>query len=373
MSTNINLCRTSLQSYNPAHRSLSANRIVLILTSLLSLIILTCSLILSSKVHANTAINPSPAPKKIMASHKTIGISQIIEHSALDIVRQSMIDTLKQEGFIQGKNLTIYYENAHGNMVTATQIANQLLSKDLDVAVGISTPSTQALLQPAQKLGKNVPIVFTAVTDPKSAKLTPDTTNYPITGVTDVPNLEGLWEVLHTLMPNLKTLGVLYNPAEANSVSTLLQLKQRLKERGVTIIEASVNSTADVPQATKSLLGKIDALYFPQDNTVVAAMQSVITIANQSSPVLPIILPISSNDPNILKGILAANGYDYKDVGHETGLMIARVLKGEPTSNIPIHSPAISKTIINETLVKKLGLVLPKTLANSKIEIVHPN
>lgn len=299
--------------------------------------------------------------------HKTIGISQIVEHAALDIVRNSMIETLKAEGFEQGKNLTLDYENAHGNLITATQIATKLMAQPLDVAVGISTPSAQTLLRAAQKSNKKIPIIFTAVTDPKIAKLNSDATDYPITGITDAPDLKGFLELLNQLMSRVKKIGILYNPSEVNSISTVKELKQLLSRTNLNLVEVSVNTTADVPEAMKSLIGKVDVLYFPQDNTVVAALQSIIRMANQSSPVLPIILPIYSDDPNIMKGVLAANGYDYKDIGHETGMAVAKVLKGASVSDIPIHHPRL-KTVINETLAKKLGLNIPKSLQNTTLQ-----
>lgn len=306
------------------------------------------------------------------ASLKTIAISQIIDHAALDQVRSSLIETLKEQGFESDKNIKILYENAHGNMVTATQIATKLASEELAVAVGISTPSTQTLLQAFQKREKKTPIVFTAVTDPNAAKLTPEMTHYPISGVSDAPNLESLIEDLHQVMPNIKRLGVMYNPAEANSVSTVSHLKKLLKQQNIEMIESVVNSTNDVPQAAQRLIGKVDALYFPQDNTLVAAMQAVINIANQANPELPVILPIYSNDHALLKGVLMANGFDYDDIGKETGLMVAKILKGENVADIPIKSPRFPKTVINATKVLKLGLKLPESLKYSKMEVVKP-
>lgn len=305
-------------------------------------------------------------------SKKTIGISQIIEHAALDEVRQSLITTLKDQGFEEGKNLTIYYENAQGNMLTATQIALKLATKNLDVEIGISTPATQTLLQALQKQGEKTPLVFTAVTDPVAAKLTPEISHYPISGIMDAPNLKSLIEVLHPMMPNLKKLGVIYNPSETNSVSTVQKLKKLLKQYNIEIVEAVVNTTNDVPEATRKLIGKAQAIYFPQDNTVVAAMQTVINIANQADPKLPVILPIYSKDPAILKGILLSNGYDYSDIGKETGLMVAKILKGANIADIPIQSPEYPKTVINANRAKELGFEVPTSLKYSKLQIIRP-
>lgn len=303
---------------------------------------------------------------------KTIGISQIVEHPALNDVRAGILQGLKENGFEEKKNLKVIYENAQGNLAVSTQIANKLLSEKPDVCVSISTPSSQTLFFAAKKAGLEtpVPVVFTAVSDPAAAKLEPGQPPYPITGITDAPDLKGLLEVVDTLMPNLKTLGLMYNPSEVNSVSTITQLRKLLSERGIKPVEVTVNSSNDVAQATQSLIGKVDALYFPQDNTVVSAIDTVISIASQSTPSMPVILPIFTSDAALVKkGVLAGVGYDYKDVGLETGIIVARILKGEKANDIPIQSPKPLRALVNAPLAHKLGLKIPKEFKHSKIEV----
>ena len=323
--------------------------------------ILSCTLLLYLKPIIAAESNPPI---------KHIGISQIVEHPALDAVRQAMLASLKEQGFEAGKNLNIVYENAQGNMITSTQIASKLLHANLDLVVGVSTPSAQTLFYEAKKFENKIPIVFSAVSDPAAAKLESDT-GYPITGITDTANLEGLLELMNTMMPRLKTLGLMYNPAEANSVSTINRLKKLLKEHDIEFVEVTVNKTQDVAQATKSLIGKVEALYFPQDNTVVAAIPMVVRIATQASPSLPVILPIFTNDPILVKkGILAAVGYDYEDMGKETGQVVARILSGELAQQIAVHNPIELKAVINASLANKLGFAIPKKLKHSKIQII---
>ncbi len=302
---------------------------------------------------------------------KTIGISQIVEHPALDAVREGMLKSLKEQGFEEGKNLTVLYENAQGNLITATQIASKLLQSHPDLVVGISTPSAQTLFYEARKYEKQIPIVFSAVSDPKAAKLGTDPT-YPITGVTDTAHLEGLLELIQNMMPHLKTLGLMYNPAEANSTSTISRLKELLKARDIKFVEVTVNKTQDIAQATKSLIGKVDALYFPQDNTVVSAIQTVINVTTQPSQPLPVILPIFTSDPLLIKrGVLAAVGYDYWDVGKETGEVVAKILKGEAAQQIVIHNPKELKAAINASLAEKLGFSVPKKLEHATVHIIE--
>ena len=295
--------------------------------------------------------------------------AQSINHSTA--VRESMLTTLKENGYESGKNLKVIYENAQGNVITATQIANKLISSNIDLAVAISTPSAQTLYYEAKKQGIKLPIVFSAVSDPKAAQLE-STEGYPITGITDTANLEGLLKFMNLALPKLKTLGVMYNPAEANSVSTITRLKKLLKEQNIECVEVTVNNTQDVALATKSLIGKVDALYFPQDNTVVSAIQTVIKVASQSNPPLPIILPIFSSDPELIKdGVLAAVGYDYADVGKETGIVVAKILDGEDPSHLPVHSPAKLKVVVNAKLAKKLGIKIPNKLDYAELQLMN--
>ncbi len=298
------------------------------------------------------------APFLSAASEKTskaIGISQVVEHPALDAVRMGLLTSLKEQGFEVGKNLTVDYENAQGNLVTATQIASKLLSAPLDTIVAISTPSAQTVLYAATRSNKKVPIVFAAVSDPVSAKLEPAESHYPITGVTDSPDLKALLEVMQHLLPNLKSVGLMFNPSESNSVSTITQFKALLKARGIIVREVTVTSTANVAQAMQSLIGKVDVLYFPQDNTVVSAINTVVSIATPSAAHPGI--PLFCNDPLLVKqGVLAAVGYDYTEVGKEAGRVVAKLLKGETIKDIPIHNPPHTTTVINKPLAEKFGL-----------------
>jgi len=289
-------------------------------------------------------------------NHKTIGISQIVEHPALDAVRLGLIASLKEHGYIPDQNLTIRYENAQGNLVTSTQIAIKLLSAPLNIIIGISTPSAQTLFFAAKRSKNQVPIVFTAVNDPKAAKLEPGSPPYPITGITDSPNVAALLKLMKKMMPNLKTVGLLYNPSEPNSVSTIHEFKTILNLHGIQTRELTVNSTTDIPQAMQSIIGKVDALYFPQDNTVVSAIETVVNIADQGGTPSKV-LPLFCSDPLLVeRGVLAAVGYDYTEVGRETGEMVVKLLQGADIKDLKVHNPLDVKTVINKALADRLGL-----------------
>lgn len=290
---------------------------------------------------------------------KAIGISQMVEHPALDAVRLGLLASLKEQGFEAGKNVKVYYENAQGNLVTATQIASKLLSTDVDVLIGISTPSAQTLLYTARRNHKRIPIVFTAVSDPVSAKL--EVSDYPITGITDKPNVEAILDLMQKMLPHLKAVGLLYNPSESNSTFTIEQFKFLLKKRQLAVYEATVHSTAGVAQAVQSLVGKVDALYFPQDNTVVSAIETVISITTPAVASHTPILPVFCSDPLLVKqGVLAAIGYDYSEIGRETGRMVARILQGKNIKSIPIHNARQLETAINKPLAQRLNMTVPE-------------
>lgn len=340
----------------------SKNRINLIIKSI---IVLSSLFAFILPTHA-----ASPTPKPITNTAKKISITQIVEHPALDAVRAGVMEELQRQGFKSNDNIIVQYENAQGSIVTAAQIATKLISNSPDLIVTISTPSAQAVYFAALKQSKKIPIVFTAVTDPTSAKLEPGKEAYPITGVTDKPNLEGLTEVIKVMLPRIKKLGVMYNPSEVNSVSTVHALKKLLEQHSIEAVEVTVSKIGDVPGATRSLIGKVDALYFPQDNTVVAAIDAVVNIAGQGDPALPVILPIFSSDPILIeRGVLAAVGYDYRDLGRETGDLVAQILKGKSVKELPIQDPKSLKTVINLQMAEKLQLPVPQKLRFSEVTL----
>ena len=291
----------------------------------------------------------------------TIGISQIVEHPALNEVRAGLLEALENQGFIEGKNLKVLYENAQGNISLSSQIATKMVSYNPNVMIGISTPSAQTLLHAAQRGTHPIPVVFTAVSDYKAAKLEPGSSHYPITGITDAPDLEALLELMSALMPKMQTLGLLYNPAEANSVSTVEKLKILLKAKGIKTQEVTVNSTTEVAQATRSLMGQVDAFYFPQDNTIVSAIGALV----QLNPG-----PIFCNDPILInQGVLAAVGYNYKEVGRDTGDLVVRILKGEDVAKITVEHPKNLESVVNLKLAKEWKLSVPMQLQHSKLQL----
>lgn len=295
-----------------------------------------------------------------------IAISQIVEHPSLDAARQGILDALRDYGFIDGENISILYKNAQGNITTSSQIAQNLAANTPKptVFVAIGTPTAQGAISATR--GKEIPIVFTAVTDPVSSRLVKDLTtpSKSVTGVIDYPPpLEAQINLMKSLLHGLKTVGVLYNPGESNSVSVIKTFKEKAEKEGIRVIEAPVAKAVDLALAVRKLVGKgVQALYVPQDNTVISAMPQLASLSYfHKVPVF------TSDNGSVKEGAFASISYSYYTVGRKTGEYIKRVLGGENIENLPITTPSSHKLYINTTAAQALGLELPENLFETAI------
>ncbi|HUX78220.1 MAG TPA: ABC transporter substrate-binding protein, partial [Alphaproteobacteria bacterium] len=210
---------------------------------------------------------------------KHIAITQYVEHVAADAVRQGLLDELAQKGFQAGKNLTVNFENAQGNAATASQIARKFVGLKPDVIVAITTPSAQVMVK---TVGQNsIPIVFSAVTDPVEAGLVSSLKNHKsnVTGVMDAPPIKEQMAFIKKILPKAKTIGILYNPGDSGSVSSLATIRQEAKAEGFSLVESTPFKSSDIQGAVLHLVGKVDAIYVPLDNMIVSAMNTVASLA----------------------------------------------------------------------------------------------
>jgi putative ABC transport system substrate-binding protein len=301
-----------------------------------------------------------------------IAITQFVEHPALDEEREAIIKTLRAS-LEPEKKLIFIYQNAQGNVATAVQIAAQLASGDPkpDLIIAIATPSAQAVAPEAAKY--KIPMVFTAVTDPVQAKLVksldkqePDAM---ITGVSDALPVKELLEFVRAAVPNLKALGVVYNPGESNSASQVREIQAAVESFGLTLVLAAATRTADVAAATESLIGRVDAILIPNDNTAVAAIESAIRVAEKNA------VPIFAADfGSVDRGVAAAIGYTRQDLGQETGNVARDIINGKSPSQIPVkHSHAV-QIKINERAAERMKIALPPALLQKAIIVnpIHP-
>lgn len=285
--------------------------------------------------------------------HKTIAITEIVAHPSLIAAKKGILDVLKEQGYEVGKNLTLLEANAQNNLGTATMIAKKWASLKPDVIVPISTPSAQTVVKATQN--SSISIVFSSVTDPIAAGLVPQLSgNAHITGAIDSPPLDKSIALMKELVPTLKRLGVLYNPSEANSVKTLSLLKKTAGS-SITIHAISVNSSNDLKGALHSLVGKVDAIYVPSDNTVFSCMPILVKLCRQHK------IALFTSDPDSVKmGVLACVGYTQYDVGRTAGKQILSVLEGK--TYLPITPPDKITLMINQTTASILGINVPNQL-----------
>jgi len=284
-------------------------------------------------------------------------ITQIVDHDALTKEREGIIAALKDAGFEDGKTVTILYQNAQGNITTASQIADGFASKNPDVAVGISTPSAQALIRPMVKNG--IPVVFAAVTDPIEARLVSslDKREENVTGVTDGMPLQPQLKLIQQLIPGIKTIGVLYNPGEANSAKAVSLLQTLAPEMGLSLAIATTSRTGDTLMAATSLVGKAEVIFIPLDNTAMASIDGIVALGRAHK--MPVFTP---DYDSVERGVLAVRAPSHTAMGYKAGQLVARILKGEKAADLPVESNHTLDLRINMPSATAMGISIPEEM-----------
>ena len=285
----------------------------------------------------------------------TIGISQFAEHGSLDNCREGFLKGLENEGIVEGENLTVEYQNAAADMGTASQISDAFVSDKVDLICAIATPSAQAAYNSARNT--DIPVVYTAVTNPEEAQLADDE-GMPVgavTGTSDQLPVEAQLAMIREILPDAKTIGILYTTSEANSAYSITQYEKYAEEYGFTLETAGVTNTSEVSMAAASLLDKVDCLTNLTDNTVVSALPTVLDQANEKN--IPV---FGSEIEQVKRGCLAAEGLDYVNLGIETGKMAAQILKGEAKAeDMKYELLTDSSLYINQAVADNLGITVP--------------
>jgi putative tryptophan/tyrosine transport system substrate-binding protein len=295
------------------------------------------------------------APTSWTAESVVVAVTAIEEHPALDDCREGIRDALKAAGYVTGKNLKFVFENAQGDPAAATAIARKFAKDKPNVIVPISTPSAQAVV--AATIG--IPVIFTAVTDPLGAKLVRDM-NRPganVTGISDLAPIKKQFDLIKQITPRARKIGVLFNPQESNSHTLIYLMKMNATNNLMTVIEAPVAKSADVPAAAANLIGKVDVIFVPTDNTVIAMLDAVVKVGIESQ------IPIYTGDIDSVKhGAMAAVGFDYYNVGFQTGNLVVRILKGETPATIPVKVVEETFLYVNPAIAKKMGVTIPESV-----------
>ena len=290
-------------------------------------------------------------PFMAAAGSVRISVAQFVEHPALDAVLKGFQDDLKENGTPAEYQI----HNAQANMATAQQIGSQIMGEAPDLILTIATPTSQAVAQAMKKAPhmRNTPLLFTAVTDPVVAGLVKDLDRPGgnITGVSDQLPVDQHMAGLKRFVPQLKNLGVLYNAGEANSKITVKRMIVAGSQMGFTVVEATVSKSADVYQAAQSLVGRVDAIFVPTDNTVVTALEAAVKVCTQSK------VPLFCADvDSVARGAVAAMGFDYYKHGIQTGAMARRILAGAAPADTPVESQKELQLHINLKSAKAMGV-----------------
>lgn len=287
-----------------------------------------------------------------LAQDYTISVSQIVEHPALDATRQGFMDYLKEQGLEVEYNVHI----AQGNIATANQIANQIMDEGPDLVLAIATPTAQAC---AQRI-RNIPVLAAAVTDFVGAGLVKsmEEPGANVTGLTDMTPMDQHLELMLEFVPDAKAVGVIYNAGEDNSVSLVKFLREEAKKKGVKLEEATIQNSSGVLQAARSLVGKVQAIYIPTDNTVVTALESAMKVAHEND------IPLFSGDTDsVERGTLASLGFDYYNMGRQTGAMAYRILKeGANPGEMPVETLQELSLWVNLDAAEKMGVTIPESV-----------
>lgn len=327
--------------------------------ALLSAILFGCG---GDKAPAETKTEQAPTAQT--ADAKTVAITAIVEHPALDAVRQGAIEALASEGFKEGENLTVTFQSAQGNVATANQIAKQFVGDNPDAIIAISTPSAQAVVSSTSE----IPVVFTAVTEPVEAKLVTklDGSGTNVTGASDVLPLEPQVALIKELLPNVKNIGFVYSSGEVNSTVTLKHLKTIAEAQGLTIVEAPAQKSADIAMAAQSLAGKVDMIYTSTDNNVINAYEALAKVAQEGK------IPLVSSDPSVIeRGASVVLGVNYHQLGMETGKITARIFKGEKAGDIPVYSAKELDLMVSKKNAEVQGLTVPQSILDKAKKVVE--
>lgn len=298
------------------------------------------------------------------AADVTVAVTAIVEHPALDAARDGVKEALAEAGYKEGENLKFLYESAQGNPGTAAQIARQFVGEEPTVIVPISTPSAQAVVSAT----RDIPVVFTAVSDPVGAQLVKDAAKpgRNVTGLSDMSPVAEHIKLIKEISPNAKSIGFLYNTAETNSVSILAALKEEAAKNDMTVIESVATKSAEVQGAARALVGRADVFYIPTDNTIVSAFEAAVGVAEEAK------IPLYAADTgSVDRGAVAALGFNYFDVGKQTGAIVVRILKGEAPGDIPVNVAAGTDLVINKGAATRMGVTLPEAIVSRATRTVE--
>lgn len=291
-----------------------------------------------------------------------IGISQYGEHASLDNCRIGFMEGLKQAGLVEGKDFEVDYQNAGFDDSIATQIGQSFSANNVNLMVAIATPSATACYAAAED--KDIPVIYTAITDPVKSKLTEGN----ITGTSDKLPVEAQLDLIRKMQPEAKTIGIIYTTSESNSVSAIEEYNEKAGDYGFTINAVGVTAQAEVTQAADKLISdKVDCISNLTDNNVVGVLASILEKTKDAK------IPVYGSEIEQVKiGCVAAAGIDYVELGIKTGLMAAKVIKGEAKcADIPFETISEYGIYLNSNVITELGMAVSEDITGSATDVCN--
>jgi putative ABC transport system substrate-binding protein len=293
-----------------------------------------------------------------------VGIIQFAQHASLDNCREGVLKGLEKNGFIEGKNLKVDYQNAEADMGISSQIASSFVANNYDMIIAIATPAAMSAYNAAQS--SDIPVVYTAISDPVEAQLAKEDGSSVgnITGTSDTLPIEAQLKMIREVLPEAKKLGILYTTSEANSISMVKTYEELAPKYGFELITETVTTTSDIPMAADNILAKVDALTNLTDNTVVNSLPTILDKANKKN------IPIFGSEIEQVKiGCLASEGIEYVSLGEQTADMAAKILKGESKAeDMKYEIITESSLYLNTEVAKNLGIEFDQSLLDRAVE-----
>lgn len=307
------------------------------------------------------------ADTKEPAKEANVGLVQLVDQTSLNIIREAIVDEFAKQGYEEGKNLNLNYQNAAGNPSSLQTICSQFAGENDDVIVAIATGAAQS----AQNYASEIPLVFSAVSDPLSAGLVEDL-DHPggnITGTSNEIQTDQILDLIGEVCPDAKVIGALYTPGEVNGIFTLNHFKDEAAKRGYTVVEKTGTDLTTLQQAEDVLLKDVDVLFSPNDNIVASGMSALSESAIQAG--VPYFV---AADSMVMDGGLGTVGIDYEELGRETARMAVNVIEGTKAGDIPVKVFRDNlNTYINEETAKRLNLNLPDSVTGREHLVMIQN
>ncbi len=293
----------------------------------------------------------------------TVGISQFVQHPALDAATAGFKQAFLDAGYVEGETITFDEQNAQGDVANTTTIATTFAGDDLDLVLAVATPSAQAA---AQSIA-DVPVLFTAVTDPVAAGLV-DSNEAPgsnVTGTSDLNPVADQLELLKEIVPDASSVGIVYSSGEVNSEVQVDLAKEAAGDLGLEIVEATITNSSEIQQAAESL-GDVDAIYVPTDNAVVSGIAALVQISESQGIAL-----IGAEAGTVEGGAIATIGIDYEALGHQTGEMGLSIIDGGDPATMPVETLKKLQLVINPGAAERMGVTLPDSIVDAADKVIE--